>query len=411
MAPNDLPASLQVHRSRPAKIANRLATQRELHGKLGQAIEHYKSFDTELENIRVHNLDETANELSKKIADKDKIQKKIFQELREVKSRQSNPLAFWKMFTPEQRLLRAEVDRLARDISASEKRLKNDKDALSRTIESARRARSNLKQHANFNLDNSERLYSELGSEIKRLEEDYATASAELSRIEVTIRSHIQEYDRLKSSIATLNADIAAADRFDQELSAAANSYERAQIHQKCEVKFGTRSPKYVTKDRSGQIRSLENNLSKINRRISDEIRKFDRKIEYLVIDGNNTCYEGQSFIGLRAISALTAELASRYKATVVFDASIRSLLKTDTQGIERALGSTVSTYVAPTKTAADEYILKLANENQNTYILSNDRYAEYHEYDVVKSGRCIRFMIADNKFMINDIDILVNFQ
>lgn len=117
-----------------------------------------------------------------------------------------------------------------------------------------------------------------------------------------------------------------------------------------------------------------------------------------------------RAIIGLRAISALLRELGGRYKTTVVFDASIRAMLKTDTQGVERALGTTVNTHVAPTKSAADEYLLKLADQDNSAFILSNDRFAEYHDYSAVKSGRLFRFLIADGKLMANDIDVAVNF-
>ena len=93
---------------------------------------------------------------------------------------------------------------------------------------------------------------------------------------------------------------------------------------------------------------------------IRDELQKLERTIGHLLIDGNNACYERQSFIGLSAISALLRELGGRYRTTVVFDASIRAMLKTDTQGIERALGKSHNTYVPPTKAAADEYLLSL---------------------------------------------------
>jgi hypothetical protein len=229
-------------------------------------------------------------------------------------------------------------------------------------------------------------------------------------RIEAKIRPHTQELDRLKSELATLNADIARASRFEQGLSSAANTYERAMIHKECEEKFGTGSPKQVISDRRGKIRSLDNNIPKLERRIREELEKLERTIGHLLIDGNNACFERQSFIGLRAISALLRELGGRYKTTVVFDAKIRAMLKTDTQGIERALGTSVNTHVAPTKSAADEYLLKLADQDNSAFILSNDRFAEYHDYAAVKSGRLFRFLIADGKLMANDIDVSVNF-
>ena len=85
-------------------------------------------------------------------------------------------------------------------------------------------------------------------------------------------------------------------------------------------------------------------------------------------------------------------------------------MLKTDTQGVERALGTSANTHLAPTKTAADEYLLKLADQDASAYILSNDRFAEYHDFDVVKSSRVLRFLIAEGKMMANDIDVSVAF-
>lgn len=181
-------------------------------------------------------------------------------------------------------------------------------------------------------------------------------------------------------------------------------------IHNACKEAFGKGKPKEVISDRRGKIRGLDNNIPKLERRIREELQKLERTIGHLLIDGNNACYEGQSFIGLRALTALVQELGGRFKTTVVFDASIRAMLKTDTQGIERTLGTLVNTHVAPTKSAADEYLLKLADQDNSAFILSNDRFAEYHDYAAVKSGRLFRFLIADGKLMANDIDVSVSF-
>lgn len=66
-------------------------------------------------------------------------------------------------------------------------------------------------------------------------------------------------------------------------------------IHKECEEKFGTGSPKQVINDRRGKIRSLDNNIPKLERRIREELQKLERTIGHLLIDGNNACYEGQS--------------------------------------------------------------------------------------------------------------------
>ena len=408
MTSNDLLGPLHQRRSRVNRIAEQLKALQSARQDLEFAIESYRSFVPELEMGKIERLGNTAADLSRKITDQDANRKSLENRLRETQSAKANPLLFWKLFTAEQRQLRAVADQLGREISAAVTQLTNDQKALSKARADASTARKRLSEHENFDLDKAESRRSSLELEIERINADHVVASAELARIETKIRPHTQEYDRLKSEAAALNADISAANRLDQKLDAAANGYERKLLHDECQAKFGTGKPREVIKDRTGQLRRLENNIPKLERRIRDELQKLHRSIKHLLIDGNNVCYEGQSFIGLRGISALLMSLGDRYKTTVVFDASIRAMLKTDSQGIERTLGPSVSTHVAPTKTAADEYLLKLAEKDENAFILSNDRYAEYHDYDAVKSGRLLRFLIADGKLMANDLDVTV---
>jgi predicted nucleic acid-binding Zn-ribbon protein len=408
MTSNDLLGPLHQRRSRVNRIAEQLKALQSARQDLEFAIESYRSFVPELEMGKIERLGNTAADLSRKITDQDANRKSLENRLRETQSAKANPRLFWKLFTAEQRQLRAVADQLGREISAAMTQLTNDQKALSKARADASTARKRLSEHENFDLDKAESRRSSLELEIERINADHVVASAELARIETKIRPHTQEYDRLKSEAAALNADISAANRLDQKLDAAANGYERKLLHDECQAKFGTGKPREVIKDRTGQLRRLENNIPKLERRIRDELQKLHRSIKHLLIDGNNVCYEGQSFIGLRGISALLMSLGDRYKTTVVFDASIRAMLKTDSQGIERTLGPSVSTHVAPTKTAADEYLLKLAEKDENAFILSNDRYAEYHDYDAVKSGRLLRFLIADGKLMANDLDVTV---
>ncbi|WP_299380734.1 hypothetical protein, partial [uncultured Kiloniella sp.] len=321
----------------------------------------------------------------------------------------ASPVLFWKFFKEEQKQLRAEAARLKRKANAVVQRLENDKATLSETNSQAELAKKRLAEHDKFDLENTVRLLSGIPKSIDRTKADRAAASAELTLIETRIRPHVQEHERLQSEVSTLNSDIAGAEVFNRNLDAAPNGYERKKIHEQCESRFGTGRPADVINDRRGKVRRLENNIPKLERRIRDELEKSDRNIEHLLIDGNNVCYEGQTFIELRALIALLAALADQFAITVVFDASIRSLLKASTQDIKRRLGPSITTYIAPTKTGADEYLLKLAGNIKSTFILSNDRYAEYHDFDAVKSGRVLRFLIADGKLMANDFDISVN--
>lgn len=406
----DLLEPLRRRRSRLERLSNQIKALDRGSEELQRAIADYRAFRPETEKGKIDSLEITATNLSRKIADQEVNTTNLNRRLHGANAAMVSLLVVWKYFTAEQKQLRYEAARLASELSSAKQQLSKDQRTLDKVRSDINAARKRISEHVNFDLRGSEMRLSSLGPEIERLKAAHAADNDELVRIETKIRPHTQELDRLKSELATLNTDIARANRFEQDLASAANSYERAMIHKECEEKFGTGSPKQVISERRGKIRSLDNNIPKLERRIREELQKLERTIGHLLIDGNNACYEGQSFIGLRAVSALLRELGGRYKTTVVFDASIRAMLKTDTQGVERALGTKANTHVAPTKSAADEYLLKLADQDNSAFILSNDRFAEYHDYSAVKSGRLFRFLIADGKLMANDIDVSVNF-
>lgn len=373
---------------------------------LQESIAEYVEFQPNAQKTDIENLERVAAGLSTRIADSEVNRSSVELRLRATNATKVSPLIVWKYFSKEQKQIRAESQRLGRELTWIKQRLSDDQKALTKARDEAQRGRKRLSDHLSFDLSDAEERRSAIAAEVKRMKVDRADADAELARIEAKVEPHTRELERLNTELALINADIARATRYEQDLSMAANGYQRAMIHKECEEKFGTGSPKHVVNDRRGRKRSLENNIPKLKRRIRDELQKFERNINHILIDGNNACYESQSFIGLRAISALLREIGDRYKITVVFDSSIRSLLRTDTQGVERSLGVSVNTYVAPTETAADEYLMKLAGQDMATFILSNDRFAEYHDYHVVKSGRMLRFLIADGRVIVNDLDI-----
>ena len=401
---------LQRRRSRIKRLTEQHRAMQETQRALQDSIESYKAFAPDVELKKVERFESTSVGLSQKIADEKVKIANLETRLKDTRATQTNPLVFWKFFTAEQKQLRLESNRLRKELSAVNERLVNDNQALSKVRSDLSSAQKRISEHKSFNLNDAETQLAAIQPKTRQIASDLAAAKIELERIEEKIRPHSQELERLETELETFNSDIAKADRLDRDLTAAENSYERAMIHQECEEKFGSGSPRHVINDRRGKVRRLENNIPKLERRIRDELKKLDRTISHLVIDGNNACYEGQSFIGLRGISALLEALDDRFKVTVVFDASIRAMLKSDSQGIEKVLGPRAATHVAPTKTAADEYLMKLAGKDQSVFILSNDRFAEYHDYDVVKSRRVLRFLIADGKLMANELDICISF-
>jgi len=400
---------IQQRRNKLSELKIQLRDLQDRRQELEHAVNDYKIYEPVVERGKLDILVAKISGLSQDIANIESSKAALHTQLRAVRSEQINPALFWKFFTAEQKKLRVEVGIFKRKVLAVDQRIESDKTALSKTKYQAVLARERLAEHEKFDLEGTVVLLSGFPESIERTNADLAELGVELTQMEARIQPHMIEHKRLKAETSALNADIAAAEAFSRDLNTAANGHDRKMIHAKCEGRFGTGRPNDVINDRRGKMRPLENNIPKLERRISEELERSVRKVEHLLIDGNNVCYEGQSFIELRALTALLTVLAGRYAVTVVFDASIRSLLKASTQDIKRSLGSTVTTYIAPTKTGADEYLLKLAEGKKSTFVFSNDRYAEYHDYDAVRSERLLRFMIADGKIMANDLDITAN--
>ena len=194
----------------------------------------------------------------------------------------------------------------------------------------------------------------------------------------------------------------------DDALSAAGNGYERAKIHENCERQHGHSSPKKVIHETSGQVRRIKADLQKIERRLKDCLRISDLRIERVVIDGNNACYRGGEFIRLLAVTRIVDALSKNFTVTVVFDASIRRLLDMDDSMIRSVIGDAAQTFVAPSKTAADRFALEIAEENAETFVLSNDRFSEFADFAAVANNRLIRFLISGEHVSIPDLDQVI---
>lgn len=401
---------IQRRRTAIEKLTEQLRIIEGKQKALENSIQDHKAFMPEVEIERTQQLESASVDLSQIIATTGDSKTALERRLKDARATKSNPLFVWKYFTSEQRRLRYECNRLQREISKTSKRLLREKEALSKISLDLTSLKKRISEYESFDIKDAEEQLAVVKPKTQRIASALTAAKGELKKIEKKVEPHLQELERLEAELANFKSEIAKANLLENSLSAADNSYEKAKIHQECEEKFGFGSPKRVINDRQGGIRRIKNNIPKRQRRIREELKKLDRTISHLIVDGNNVCYEGKSFIGLRAVTALLQALGDRFKVTVVFDASIRRLMKTDNQGISELIGPKVATHVAPTKTAADEFLMKLAGRDKSVYIFSNDRFSEYHDYDAVKSDRVLRFLIADDRLMANELDISVDF-
>lgn len=407
----DLLEPLESRKRRRSVLANTLGSLSATRDNLERALTNHRNFDPRQWTEAVSKLSLVKDQVAESLALANATLRDQHVTLQQLTARKVSFLKIRSYFSAEQKLLRSQAAAQAARVSESEadkKRLEGKLTATKAEIE--QKTRELAAFHA-FDAKATERELCRIFGEMASMSDDIAMLDLEISRINQKIGPLVTEYEDLQANVINLKETISAADSLDNDLSAADNSYERAQIHADCEERFGNGSPKKVRGDASRELRSIEYNLPKLERRIRDELKKFDMSVSHIIIDGNNACYERSTFIRLHALTHLVDELAKNYKVTVVFDASIRSLLKTDDAGITRIIGHSATVHVAPTRTGADEYILRLAEAQPESYVLSNDRFAEFSEFDAVKSGRLIRFMIANNHIMLNDLDIDIPFR
>lgn len=217
------------------------------------------------------------------------------------------------------------------------------------------------------------------------------------------------EFLDLRNRMQGLNSDLQKANRFERQLGEANNSYEKIQIHRECEVNFGTGSPGRVIGKIQREIAGTARNMEKLERRLQQIGRRGALDVQKLVIDGSNLCYEADTLIGLFALRALCARLANDFEFIVVFDASIKEKLGVPRDDLLRSQLPGVTVHVAASRTGADEIILDAAQE-PTTFVVSNDRFADFPEKPAVRDGRLLPHAIINGRVLVHDLSIDVEF-
>ncbi len=245
-----------------------------------------------------------------------------------------------------------------------------------------------------------------------------AAPLSQLRGYQSELEEHESAVSRLRSEVSTLEHRISEAERIDEELSDAANSYERAMLHQECQRRFGEGSPRAAVRAIRLQMRSVSGDIGDHQRQI-DRIRRDSAKTEQrirnlaqvaardvreLVIDGSNCCYEGNEFIGLAALIRMVEDLGRQYPVTVVFDAGIRGLLGVGDEDLRAALPA-VTVHVVASRVKADETILDTADD-PTVWVISNDRFGDFRDKTCVRERRLIRHEILHGRVLVHDLGV-----
>ena len=246
---------------------------------------------------------------------------------------------------------------------------------------------------------------------LEQLRPELANLLADKQRVDALLSAPILEQRDLTNRIASLEREVKLAESFDQRLSGAGNSYEKAMVHEECSIAFGGEGrPGRVKQNKQRDMQAVRRNLEKVEARLKQIAQLASRPISMLVIDGNNLCYEGREFMGLEPLYALTYALAGNYRVIVVFDASIRKLLRMSDQQVAYGFPREVIVHVVASKQAADQTVLETASAS-DAYVISNDRFRDFTDKLAVSGQRLIRHEIVAGKVLIHDLNLAVSFE
>lgn len=332
----------------------------------------------------------------------DELKPKINYHSKEIKTL-FNPFNW---FDDNQKFSRRRLNELNKELDIKLKNKIERERELSEINELINQYKSDIDKYTHFDIENINEKLNKLNNKIVSLEEEVKSIYELKVNVDKKLEPILSQIKELESNISNINYRKNRAKSFENDLDYAENSYEKAMIHEDCESSLGDGSPKKIIRESERTLKKLERDLEKAIKRASIISEKARREIHKIIIDGNNLCYEGNEFVGLKPLLKLTTKLEETYQVIVVFDSAIRSILKTNDENINNQFNKNIKTHIVASKQLADETILDIASDDTFCYIISNDRFGEYKDKEAVKNSRIIRHEIIDGNILIHDLNI-----
>lgn len=368
----------------------------------------YNSLNPQTLEVEQQKHKAKAEQLQREIQTLDQGIQEIRSQLGKIAPKIVTKLNLFKWLTKEQaslRHLKAELsDGMNQKMSQQQSKLSD----LEATRTRIRSVAKELEQHRTFPLSDKQ-------AELSRLTQSIADNTADLTllternlRIYDAIAPLLEKMKKIELEQSDLQSRLELAKDFDWRLSETTDDdrYERKMIHRECECQLEESRPQKIIEESSKKINQLQGKHDKIRRRVEEVIEKSVRRIDKVVIDGNNLCYEDKHFIGLVAIEAILPLLSRKYEVVIVFDPEIRSLLNTDDSGLQKRLTNFAKVHVVASGRKADETVLDLASTNEFIYVLSNDKFDDFNDKSAVKEGRLIKHEIVDGHIFVQDLEL-----
>jgi len=315
---------------------------------------------------------------------------------------------YW--LSSKRKIAKRQLDDAKQDLAACRARAKDFESEVSNTAETGRQLEAEMESARKFDPLLAQSAILALQARLQHMAQQASELRQRRDNLDAILRephAALLQEERQRSKLA---ATIRAAESFEDALNDANNSFERRQIHDRCERELGDSSPGSVLRRSQAQIRSVDDNLRKLSARIERLVRIALQDIRHVVIDGNNLCYEGRQFVGLAPLEALVPVLARTYRVTLIFDASIRRKQAEGDTEVASHFPPSVAVHVVASKSHADETVLAVADADPCAFVLSNDRFVDYPDKMAVKQQRVIRHEIVGQTVHVHDLHLAVTF-
>ncbi|MBI1624765.1 NYN domain-containing protein [Comamonas suwonensis] len=316
---------------------------------------------------------------------------------------------YW--FSSERAVAKRMLMEAQQGLAAQKSMLTSAEIEFSKAAELGRKIQSEIAMARAFDPLLAQSAIAALKANLDRIEPQLASLRQRSNDLDEIMREPLENIRKQEAERDMVMSRISLAEAFDSSLSNASSSYERAKIHEQCDIELGDSKPGNVLRQSRSALRSIDDRIRKLQARVDSLIRFATWDIRHIVIDGNNLCYEGKRFLRLAALEALIPVLVRKYKVTLIFDASIRRKLELNTRDIEARFPQVEQVHIVASKRTADETVLAAAGDDPHTFVLSNDRFVDYPEKMVVKEDRVLRHEIVGQTAYIHELRIAARFE
>lgn len=235
-----------------------------------------------------------------------------------------------------------------------------------------------------------------------------AEATQQRDNVEAQTRDVRRDIETALSRKAHLEARVARAAGFAARLDHA-DKADRWKIHRECDQALGRSNPSSVRDAASRELRDIERNLAKLDRRAKGIVRDASRLVHTVIFDGNNLCYSSEGFIGTGALQAAASSLSLSKKVVVVFDRSITKLTGSSAASIQAMFKPGIEVHVVQGNRAADEIVLDAASD-ETSVVVSNDRFTDFRDKAATRDRRVLTHEIVNGRVLIPQLGLSERF-